>query len=269
MTGNYDRIARFYEVDMARNMRFDDVGFYTALCARRGGRVLELGCGTGRILLPLLAAGVDAVGVDASAGMLAELTRAAAAQGLPAPVCRMDVRALAFAPGFSTILCPYSLVTYLNAPGDVDGLFAAARTLLAPGGRFVVDAFVPRPVRATIDWQQDYVRPFGDGFLVRSKRIVPLSSELNRIERRYEVQDADGVPRETIAVSETIRPVTPEELASRLIGAGFALERTVWDYAAVPSPSPESSAWPESPESSASPVSSAQFVAYIARRAEA
>ena len=95
MTTNYDRIARFYDVDMARNMPFDDVGFYRSLSAAAGGRVLELGCGNGRILLELIAAGIDAMGVDASAGMLAELRRKAQARGLPAPVARMDVRALA------------------------------------------------------------------------------------------------------------------------------------------------------------------------------
>ena len=57
VTTNYDRIARFYDVDMARNMPFDDVGFYRALAAAAGGRVLELGCGNGRILLELLAGG--------------------------------------------------------------------------------------------------------------------------------------------------------------------------------------------------------------------
>ena len=80
MTDNYDRIARFYDVDMARNMAFDDVGFYAELCARHGGTVVELGCGSGRILLELVARGVDAIGVDTSAGMLRELQRKAAAR---------------------------------------------------------------------------------------------------------------------------------------------------------------------------------------------
>lgn len=253
MTDNYDRIARFYDVDMARNMRFDDVGFYEGICARRGGRVLELGCGTGRILLNLLEQGIAVFGVDASAGMLAELQRLASARNLSAPVCRMDVRALAFTPGFAVILCPYSLVTYLTGPGDLERTFAQVRTLLAPGGVFVVDAFVPRPVPASTDWQLDYRRPFGHGFLARWKRIVPVSTEHNRIERRYEVQDADGEVRETIEIAELIRPIAPAELATRLLAAGFAIEATAWDYAPFP------------PLPSTPP---AQFVAYVARRAD-
>src|SRR5206468_3078186 len=57
---SYERIAHWYDVDMARNMPFDDVAFYLGVSANKGGRVLELGCGNGRILLELLARGIDA-----------------------------------------------------------------------------------------------------------------------------------------------------------------------------------------------------------------
>src|SRR4051794_11572510 len=106
MSGNYDRIARFYDVDMARNMAFDDVGFYAGVCRDKAGRALELGCGNGRILLELLRRGIDAVGVDGSRAMLDDLLRRAAERSLRAPVARMDVRALAFAPVFDVVLCP-------------------------------------------------------------------------------------------------------------------------------------------------------------------
>ena len=71
----YDRIAPFYAVDMALNMPFDDVGFWSRACAARGQRVLELGCGSGRITAGLLAAGLQVCAVDRSAPMLAELRR--------------------------------------------------------------------------------------------------------------------------------------------------------------------------------------------------
>ena len=48
----------------------DDVPFYSELARESGGPVLELGCGTGRILIPTARAGIDITGLDISQGML-------------------------------------------------------------------------------------------------------------------------------------------------------------------------------------------------------
>lgn len=239
MAGTYDDIARFYDVDMARNMPFDDVAFYADLCTRHGGRVVELGCGNGRILLELLRRGIDAIGVDASAGMLADLRRKAAARGLRAPVARMDVTRLALRGGFGVVLCPYSLVTYITEDADLARLLAAVRRLLAPDGVFVVDAFVPKAVAAQPEFQPDYRRPFGEFTLARSKRIRPAGPGRNRIERRYRVLGADDELLEQVDVAETIRPFAPDALRAALAAAGFAPVREWWDYggnAGAPAP---------------------------------
>ena len=86
---SYDSIAHLYDVDMARNMRFDDVSFYADLCQREGGRVLELGCGNGRVLLELVCRNIDAVGVDTSRRMLQQLQHKAKARRLEPSACRI------------------------------------------------------------------------------------------------------------------------------------------------------------------------------------
>ncbi len=232
MTGTYDRIARFYDVDMARNMAFDDVGFYARQCVGRPGPVLELGCGSGRILLRLVERSIDAWGADASGGMLAELARKARAAALPVRAARMDVRRLAWRPGFATILCPYSLITYMVGGDDARAMLAEVRRLLAPGGVFVVDAFVPRPLAAHDEFRVDYTRPFEDGTLVREKRVQPVDAAVNRIERRYRVLAADGSVRDEVTVAETIRPFTPSALEAAVIAAGLVPFATWWDYGA-------------------------------------
>lgn len=230
---NYDRTARFYDVDMARNMEFDDVALYVAEARRRRGTTLELGCGNGRILLALAAAGAQAVGIDRSANMLAALREKATARALPSPlVCRMDVRALAFRPAFTTILCPYSLVTYLTSDDELRCMLAGVRAALTSGGRFMIDAFVPRAVAANPQFTLDYRRPFDAGELLRWKRITRVSDSINRIERRYQVCAATGCITETIDVVEDIRPMAPHILRQGLAANGFAIEQEWWDYGA-------------------------------------
>src|SRR5205085_6567697 len=111
----------------ARNMALDDVALYRRFALRCGGRVLEQGCGNGRILLELWQAGVDAVGIDRSSNMLRALRARAAARALVPRVAQMDIRALGLSAGHALILCPYSLVTYLTSAEDVARWCAEAR----------------------------------------------------------------------------------------------------------------------------------------------
>ncbi|MEP7329372.1 MAG: class I SAM-dependent methyltransferase, partial [Betaproteobacteria bacterium] len=219
-------------VDMGRNMTFDDVSFYRRLCHEASGPVLELGCGNGRILLPLLQDGIDAIGVDASAGMLAAMQRTAQSRGLPMRAARMDIRALGLRAGFGVTLCPYSLITYVREDRDVAVLLAALFALLRPGGRCVIDAFVPRRPAVASEFALDYRRPFEAGVLARWKRITAVSATVNRIERRYVVEDAAGHTINIVDVVEDIRPRSHGELQEHLRTAGFALPDIWWDYGA-------------------------------------
>ena len=231
----YDRIARFYDVDMGQNMRFDDVAFYAHQAARQRGRVLEVGCGNGRVLLPLLREGHDAFGVDASRPMLRELARKASSARLPMRAAQGDARRLPFARAtLACVLCPYSLVTYLVSDDDLAAFLRGVRDALSPGGSVVLDAFVPRPVEARSDFTPDYRRAFGAFTLARAKRITPLADGSNRIERRDELVSGVGDVVETIEAAEVIRPRPPASLRAALADAGFDRILEAWDYGTRP-----------------------------------
>src|SRR6478672_4584728 len=66
---DYDPIARIYD-PWSRSV-IEDIAFYVEEALDAGGPIVELGVGTGRIAIPIAAAGVQVIGVDASAGMLA------------------------------------------------------------------------------------------------------------------------------------------------------------------------------------------------------
>jgi len=227
---SYDRIADVYAADMGSSMAFDDVGWFRRQCHRHRGHVLELGCGTGRVMLPLLADGIDIIGIDRSLPMLHRLRAEARSRGLAASVAQMDLQALALDANFALILAPYSLVTYLPGKDDLDQWAASVVPLLADGGALVLDAFVPRAVRAGEAFQPDYARPFGEGTLERAKRVQPLADGRNRIERRYRLVDASGGVREEFTTIDCIRPRTPAELGDALQRAGLRIEDAAWDY---------------------------------------
>jgi SAM-dependent methyltransferase len=132
----------------------DDVPFYTDLAAAsRGKPVLELGCGTGRVLLPLAreaAAGRGAsivVGVDRSAEML----RVAAGKLAEEPLAvrervrlvRADMAELGFAGRFGLAIVAFrSLVNLADQAAQIAAL-RSIRDALEPGGRAIVDLFFP------------------------------------------------------------------------------------------------------------------------------
>jgi SAM-dependent methyltransferase len=233
---SYDAIADVYATDMGQSMPFDDIGWYRDLCMRArapkgiGRGTLELGCGTGRILIELLRAGVDATGADRSLPMLRRLRSDARTQGLEPRLLQTDIAAPGLHAAFAVILMPYSLITYLSDRDVAASTVRRIAGLIAPGGCLVVDAFVPQPVESFTDFRQDYRRPHGAGFLERHKRITANADGSNRIERRYRILDANESALNEFATDETIRPYRAEELLRFGVAAGLHAEALAWDY---------------------------------------
>jgi SAM-dependent methyltransferase len=128
--------ARFYDAVQPWS---DDIGFYEGLLRERPGPVLELGCGNGRLLLPLLAAGRRVVGLDRSADMLAELVAAARRKDHSVEAVRADMRDFAFRPAFGLVICALNTFQHLTAAEDRLRTLIGVRRSLAPGGAFALD----------------------------------------------------------------------------------------------------------------------------------
>jgi SAM-dependent methyltransferase len=139
----YDSIARLY--DPWSVSVTEDVDFYVRLAKDAGGRVVELGVGTGRIAVPVAAAGVPVIGVDSSRGMLEVCAEAAARTGVAHLVdLRVgDLRRPPVHERVRLVLCPFR--SYLHLQTDEERLQAlrAAHALLVPGGQLVFDVFAP------------------------------------------------------------------------------------------------------------------------------
>jgi len=123
--------------------RSDDVAFYVERAQAADGPTLELGCGTGRIYLELLRAGVDADGLDLSEEALGVLREYAREAGLGPSVWQGDMTAIAADRAYALVTCPFNTVQQLLTPDDQLAMLASVYDALAPGGAFVFDVFVP------------------------------------------------------------------------------------------------------------------------------
>src|SRR5574341_240740 len=103
----------------------DDIGFYQARLPSAEAVVLELGCGTGRVLVPLAARCRAIQGIDISEAMLARCRQKLQAAGIPpgkAQVAHGDIAHFALGRTFDLIIAPYRVFQLLETDAQVDGL---------------------------------------------------------------------------------------------------------------------------------------------------
>ena len=117
--------------------------FYTGLAKAAHGPVLDVACGTGRILLPCLLAGVDIEGVDLFPGMLKRLREKAAALHLQPKLHQADMASFRLGRQFALIMLPFNAFVH-NLTTDAQlGCLRSCREHLQPGGMLVFDVSFP------------------------------------------------------------------------------------------------------------------------------
>ena len=182
-----------------------------------GGRVLDLGCGSGRHLLALRERGLAAVGLDRSRALLAR-----AATCLAGRLARGDFRALPFRDGaFHTVLMLFSSFGYFEDAENELALREIAR-VLAPGGLVVLDLMNPARVRATLV-PESRARRGGCEFHERRR----LERGGARVVKEVRLCAPDRSERRW---REDVRLYEPRELAALLARAGLVLRRTEGDF---------------------------------------
>jgi SAM-dependent methyltransferase len=135
--------ARYYDAAyLVLRHGSGDIEFYRSLAREAGGPVLELGCGSGRVLLPIAREGFACTGLDASSDMLEQLRRNGPAAHLRAVQGRME----SFDFGserFALIYSAFRAFQHLITVDEQLACLAAVRRHLAPKGLFAFDVFAP------------------------------------------------------------------------------------------------------------------------------
>ncbi len=228
-----EREASIY--DLEYQWKKDDVEYWVGLAreyAGGEGTVLELGCGTGRILIPMAEAGVRVVGVDQSPWMIAKAKekydRLSGEVQERIGLLEGDMRNLHLEQKFKLIYIPFNTFLVLKTVEDQLAAFKTAREHLAPGGVFALDIFVPDVKRISSDerppkWGMEVDQTLGEAGIRLQRDIVrkvdPIRQQMLITWRMKEYRD-NVLEREWVSDLE-MTYVFPRELENLVARAGY------------------------------------------------
>lgn len=236
----YGASAEFYDYVPPYSER-PDIAFWIASALESGGPVLELGCGTGRVLIPTARAGIEITGLDMSQSMLAICTRKLAEE--PANVrawvtlVQADMRDFQLGRQFALATMPFRPFQHLITVEDQIACLEAIRSHLALGGKLILDLFNPS-LPALVDESRseeygeepEFALPDGRR-VVRRFRTVRRDwlTQVQDVELIYYVTHPDG-RQERLVHGFPMRYLFRYEAEHLLARCGFRIEALYSDF---------------------------------------
>jgi SAM-dependent methyltransferase len=210
--------------------------FYVALAREAQGPVLDIACGTGRILLPCLQAGVDVEGLDLFEGMLKTLRGKAAALGLSPRLHQADMSDFSLPRSYALIMIPFNAFIHNMTQEAQLRCLQRCREHLLPGGALTFDTFFPS---LEIVGAAQHTRVL-EGELPHPETGLPMrmydTRSFDRVEQtqhslnEIEVLAADGSIERVIRSETRSRYIYKQEMALLLRVAGFARWEIYGDF---------------------------------------
>lgn len=204
MPGYYSTVARYYDMDTGD--KTDDLLMYSRLAEVHGGPILDVGCGTGRVLLHLAQEEHEVHGIDNDSAMLERLDNRLRA--LPflqerVTVHRGDVLTYNFPQRFRLILLTYNMLMHFHEQDDQLTLLRRLRAALHDDGLLVIDLPNAGEVFAAQDSDalmlvRSFIEPEnGHLVLLQSVSHLDRTTQLLRAEWIYDEITADGTVKRT------------------------------------------------------------------------
>jgi SAM-dependent methyltransferase len=223
--------VQMYDLFTGGGLLAGDVEFYLDCARRFGGPILELGTGTGRILMPLAEAGHEIVGLDLSPAMLGVAAAKLGARPELADRARLvegDMTAFDLAQLFALVIIPARSFQHVTEPAGQRAALACARRHLVAGGHLILDLFDPNfellLAKDATALPPREARVPGSGHLVRrtmqSRRTDALRQTVEEA-LRFEEFDAAGNLVAQEETSWSLRWSTRHEIAYLLELCGF------------------------------------------------
>jgi len=210
--------------------------FYLGLAKAAGGPVLDVACGTGRIMLPCLKAGVDVEGLDLFPGMLTRLRQKASALGLSPRLHQCSMSSFRLARRFALIMIPFNTFVHNLTSEDQIATLQTCRDHLQPGGLLAFDTAFPGPgwiaaPNGTRALEMETPHP-ETGLPVRiwDTRTFDRVEQIQHSYNEIEILDASGTVVATHPSKTSIRWIYKSEMELLLRTAGFARWRILGGF---------------------------------------
>ena len=223
----YEQLAAYY--DLIYQEVTDDIPFYLKLAQESGGRILELGCGSGRVLVPLAAAGIPVTGLDNSPAMLTRARDELQRRDLLGQVrlVKGDIVHLELAEQFALVTVPFNTWMHLESAAQMVAALHAIRRHLLPGGRLLIDVPSPGTIvdaehDGTLVLEKTFTLEDGATLLQFSSTRLDLEQQHLHVTWLYDRVELDGQVRRTVAPM-ALRYLFPHEVDLLLQQAGLEL----------------------------------------------
>ncbi len=231
----YERIAPYYDLEHAGYQ--EDVDLYLNYARAVGSPVLELGCGTGRLLEPLARAGIELVGVDSSPAMLARARARLEERGLLSQVelLEADARTLRLNRRFRLAFVALGSFAHFITRQEQRAVLGVIKEHLLPGGLLILDlpnADLRRYSRA--EGQMFHQGAWTDERqqIIVSHLIAATSDPDARalhLTHFYDIHPQDG-PLRRVVVEHALALLSPGEAELLLESCGFQISHLFGDY---------------------------------------
>jgi len=214
----YNTIARYYDAE--NEDVTEDLELYSVLAERTGGPILDVGCGTGRVMLHLAIEGHHVTGIDTSPAMLERGRRKLKNRvDLANLVTFIEGNALEypFPEKYALILLPYNGLMHFRNMADVHRLLSHLAASLAEGGLLVIDLPNAGETFATIDdgavnLERSFIEPENGHFVMQqSVSTINRTDQLQYITWIYDEIGQENVVQRTVG-SLILRYFFPTEL---------------------------------------------------------
>jgi SAM-dependent methyltransferase len=204
--------------------------FYLDESRRVGGRVLELGCGSGRLTIPIAQAGVDITGADLSQSMLDAARSKAVTAGVAIEFVQADMRTFDLGHPFAVIVIPGNSLLHLLSIDELKQCFRRVRSQLTSGGKFVFDISKWDLARLAVGPEERRPVMTAGNIAIEETAEFDSATQVRRI-LWYVKNTASG---ETRVIDHSLRVIFPQELLLLIELTGFRLDVRYGEFTREP-----------------------------------